>query len=66
MRESKFSEGIIKIDGKSYQKVSIRVPHDFFVECPYCGYQFDCSGDSHVATCESCKKEFWAEETGHI
>jgi len=60
MKQSKYSDGIEKIDGQNYQKVYIKVPADFYVSCPYCGITIECGEDSKLLTCK-CGRTFWAE-----
>ena len=61
MRLSKFSDGIEKVEGKSFQKSYIKTTEEFYVDCPYCGNTIDCGDDSTVMKCTSCKKKFYAD-----
>lgn len=61
MRTTKYSEGIERVDGKNYQKAYIKVPADFFVDCPHCGEINECGENSHIRKCSFCSKEFYAE-----
>lgn len=61
MKRSKFSDGIEKFQGKLYQKAFIKVPMDFFVNCPFCSRTIDTSDATQIIKCESCGREFFAE-----
>lgn len=61
MRHSKFSDGIEKVEGKSFQKSYIKTTYEFYVNCPYCGETTDLSPNDQLMKCSICKKEFFAE-----
>ena len=61
MRKSKFSDGIEKVEGKSFQKCYIKTTYEFYVNCPYCGETTDLTPDDQVIKCSICKKKFFAE-----
>lgn len=60
MKLSKHSDGIIRVEGKAFQKAFIKAPQDFYVNCPYCGTIIEC-GDSGGQMICNCGKRFWAE-----
>jgi len=61
MRHSKFSDGIEKVEGKSFQKSYIKTTDEFYVNCPYCGDTIDCGTENKIMECPFCKKEFFAD-----
>jgi transposase len=61
MKPSIFSEGVEKVEGKLYQKAFIKVPADYFSNCPYCSAINEQGEGSQIIKCGNCKKEYYAE-----